>query len=53
MKSHLRVNDTIHELSVDLPVTLLDALRDVLGLTGTKKGAIRTRVARARSSSPR
>jgi aerobic-type carbon monoxide dehydrogenase small subunit (CoxS/CutS family) len=34
----LRVNDTTHELSVDSRLTLLDALRDVLGLTGTKKG---------------
>jgi xanthine dehydrogenase YagT iron-sulfur-binding subunit len=32
------VNGTTHELSVDPRVTLLDALRDVLGLTGTKKG---------------
>lgn len=34
----LRVNNTNHELSVDSRLTLLDALRDVLGLTGTKKG---------------
>jgi xanthine dehydrogenase YagT iron-sulfur-binding subunit len=34
----LRVNGTLHELSVDPRLTLLDALRDVLGLTGTKKG---------------
>ena len=34
----LRVNNTTHELSLDLRLTLLDALRDVLGLTGTKKG---------------
>jgi xanthine dehydrogenase YagT iron-sulfur-binding subunit len=34
----LRVNDTTHELSIDARVTLLDALRDVLGLAGTKKG---------------
>ena len=32
------MNDTTHELSVDSRLTLLDALRDVLGLTGTKKG---------------
>jgi xanthine dehydrogenase YagT iron-sulfur-binding subunit len=38
MKTTIRVNDTIHELSVDSRVTLLDALRDELGLTGTKKG---------------
>src|SRR5262249_7610396 len=34
----LRVNDTTHELSIDPRVTLLDAVRDVLDLTGTKKG---------------
>ena len=33
-----RVNDSNHELSIDSRVTLLDALRDGLGLTGTKKG---------------
>src|SRR6185436_2450470 len=38
MKTKIRVNDTAHELSVDSRVTLLDALRDVFGLTGTKKG---------------
>jgi xanthine dehydrogenase YagT iron-sulfur-binding subunit len=38
VKTSLRVNDTTHELSVDSRVTLLDVLRDVLGLTGTKKG---------------
>src|SRR6185295_10715113 len=38
MKTSLRVNHTNHELSLDSRVTLLDALRDVLGLTGTKKG---------------
>jgi xanthine dehydrogenase YagT iron-sulfur-binding subunit len=38
MKTTLRVNNTTHELSVDSRLTLLDALRDVLGLTGTKKG---------------
>ena len=38
MKASLRVNNTNHELSLDSRVTLLDALRDVLGLTGTKKG---------------
>jgi xanthine dehydrogenase YagT iron-sulfur-binding subunit len=36
--TRLRVNDTTHEFSLDSRVTLLDALRDVLGLTGTKKG---------------
>jgi len=38
VRSSLRVNDTSHDLSVDSRLTLLDALRDVLGLTGTKKG---------------
>ena len=38
MKTNIRVNDTSHELSLDSRTTLLDALRDVLGLTGTKKG---------------
>ncbi|MBW8800308.1 MAG: (2Fe-2S)-binding protein [Streptomyces sp.] len=34
----LRVNNTEYPLCVDTRVTLLDALRDRLGLTGTKKG---------------
>jgi xanthine dehydrogenase YagT iron-sulfur-binding subunit len=34
----VRVNGVDHVLNVDARVTLLDALRDVLGLTGTKKG---------------
>jgi xanthine dehydrogenase YagT iron-sulfur-binding subunit len=34
----LRVNGTDHRLRLDPRVTLLDALRDALGLTGTKKG---------------
>jgi xanthine dehydrogenase YagT iron-sulfur-binding subunit len=34
----LRVNGADHELRLDPRVTLLDALRDALGLTGTKKG---------------
>lgn len=34
----LRVNGTVHELLLDPRVTLLDALRERLGLTGTKKG---------------
>ena len=33
-----RVNGVGHELRLDARTTLLDALRDVLGLTGTKKG---------------
>ena len=35
MTTKIRVNTTSHELSLDSRVTLLDALRDVLGLTGT------------------
>lgn len=38
MTTTISVNNTIHELAVDSRLTLLDALRDVLGLTGTKKG---------------
>jgi xanthine dehydrogenase YagT iron-sulfur-binding subunit len=34
----LRINGTLHELTLDARVTLLDALRERLGLTGTKKG---------------
>jgi xanthine dehydrogenase YagT iron-sulfur-binding subunit len=34
----LRVDGVEHDLQLDPRVTLLDALRDVLGLTGTKKG---------------
>jgi xanthine dehydrogenase YagT iron-sulfur-binding subunit len=34
----LRVNGTEHGLDLDPRVTLLDALRERLGLTGTKKG---------------
>ena len=34
----LRVNGTAHALVVDARVSLLDALRERLGLTGTKKG---------------
>ena len=34
----LRVNGVDHQLRLDPRVTLLDALRDQLGLTGTKKG---------------
>jgi xanthine dehydrogenase YagT iron-sulfur-binding subunit len=36
--TRLRVNGSNRELSADSRVTLLDALRDVFGLTGTKKG---------------
>ena len=38
VRTSLRVNDTAHELSMDSRFSLLDALRDVLGLIGTKKG---------------
>jgi xanthine dehydrogenase YagT iron-sulfur-binding subunit len=38
VKTRIRVNNASHELSLDSRVTLLDALRDVFGLTGTKKG---------------
>jgi xanthine dehydrogenase YagT iron-sulfur-binding subunit len=34
----LSVNGFDHELQLDTRVTLLDALRDTVGLTGTKKG---------------
>ena len=34
----LHVNGVSHDLRVDSRVTLLDALRDELGFTGTKKG---------------
>ena len=37
----LRVNRIEHELTVDTRTTLLDALRERLGLTGTKKGCDR------------
>jgi len=51
VRTSLRVNDTTHELSLDSRLTLLDTLRDVLGLTGTKKGAIRAHAVRVPSSS--
>jgi xanthine dehydrogenase YagT iron-sulfur-binding subunit len=35
----LQVNGTIRRLSVDTRTTLLDALRERLGLTGAKKGS--------------
>ena len=38
VRTTLRVNNTTHELSLDSRLTLLDALRGVLGLTSTKKG---------------
>jgi xanthine dehydrogenase YagT iron-sulfur-binding subunit len=36
--ARLRVNGTVHELQLAPTVTLLDALRDKLHLTGTKRG---------------
>jgi xanthine dehydrogenase YagT iron-sulfur-binding subunit len=38
VRTTLHVNNVTHELSADSRLTLLDALREVLGLTGTKKG---------------
>ena len=37
----LRINGAEHHLTIEPRVTLLDALREVLGLTGTKKGCDR------------
>src|SRR5881397_4066310 len=34
----LQVNGATHQLSIDMRTTLLDALREHLGLTGAKKG---------------
>jgi xanthine dehydrogenase YagT iron-sulfur-binding subunit len=34
----LRINGQVHALSLDPRTTLLDAIRDQVGLTGTKKG---------------
>ena len=38
MKTPLKINGTSHNLDADTRTTLLDALRNHLGLTGTKKG---------------
>ena len=38
MKTQLQINSREHELDADPRTTLLDALRNHLGLTGTKKG---------------
>ncbi|NDV50080.1 2Fe-2S iron-sulfur cluster-binding protein [Salipiger sp. PrR003] len=38
MQTTLTVNGTRHQLDLDPRVTLLDALRDHIGLTGAKKG---------------
>ncbi len=37
----LKINGQLHELDLEPRVTLLDALREKLGLTGTKKGCDR------------
>jgi xanthine dehydrogenase YagT iron-sulfur-binding subunit len=37
----LRINGADHDLMIEPRVTLLDALREVIGLTGTKKGCDR------------
>ncbi|MCV7347040.1 (2Fe-2S)-binding protein [Mycolicibacterium rhodesiae] len=34
----VRINGTLHEITVDVRTTLLDLLRERLGMTGTKKG---------------
>ncbi len=36
----LRVNGPVRQLSVDTRATLLDALRERLGLTGSKRGLL-------------
>jgi xanthine dehydrogenase YagT iron-sulfur-binding subunit len=38
LRLQLKINGRSHELEVEPRVTLLDALRERLGLTGTKKG---------------
>lgn len=38
MRTRLRINGESHEVEADTRTTLLDALRNHLGLTGTKKG---------------
>jgi xanthine dehydrogenase YagT iron-sulfur-binding subunit len=38
IKVSLRVNGTAHTLQIEPRVTLLDALREYIGLTGSKKG---------------
>jgi xanthine dehydrogenase YagT iron-sulfur-binding subunit len=38
MKIELRVNGQVHPLQLDPRMTLLDALREEIGLTGAKKG---------------
>ena len=43
----LTVNGSKHHLSVDIRTTLLDLLRERLGLTGSKKAATKVNVAHA------
>ncbi len=38
MRTRLRINGESHEVEADTRTTLLDALRNDVGLTGTKKG---------------
>lgn len=38
VRTRLRINGADHDLDIDPRVTLLDALREHLGLTGSKKG---------------
>ena len=45
----LHVNGADYELALDTRTTLVDALRDHLGLTGVKKAATRASAARAPS----
>ena len=49
MKVGFRVNGTAHELDVEARTTLADALRDDLGLTGTRLAASTGSAAPARS----
>jgi xanthine dehydrogenase YagT iron-sulfur-binding subunit len=41
MAATLKINGHVHELSIEPRLTLLDALRDHVGLVGTKKGCDR------------
>jgi len=41
MQINLKINGVVHSVSVEPRVTLLDALRERIGLTGTKKGCDR------------
>jgi xanthine dehydrogenase YagT iron-sulfur-binding subunit len=41
MRLALRINGSVHELDLEPQTTLLDALRERAGLTGTKKGCDR------------